>query len=139
MEGLIASLIDVFNPDHAVTNFAALFQVILIDLALAALAEVTLNAPVVPIVANVTARPTSDAEEIRRNLVTQVTAIVRWRESIAWLAEAGVDQFVEVGAGKVLSGLARRIADGVATMTAGTPEDIEAAVSQLGADEVKNV
>ena len=105
----------------------------------AALAEVTLNAPVVPIVANVTARPTSDAEEIRRNLVTQVTAMVRWRESIAWLAEAGVDRFVEVGAGKVLSGLARRIADGVATMTAGTPEDIEAAVSQLGADEVKNV
>ncbi|MCB1495889.1 MAG: ACP S-malonyltransferase [Bauldia sp.] len=105
----------------------------------AALAEVTLNAPVVPIVANVTARPTSDAEEIRRNLVTQVTAMVRWRESIVWLAEAGVDRFVEVGAGKVLSGLARRIADGVATMTAGTPEDIEAAVSQLGADEVKNV
>ncbi len=104
-----------------------------------ALAEVTLRPPVVPIVANVTAAPTQDAEEIRRNLVSQVTAMVRWRESIAWLAGSGVDRFVEVGAGKVLSGLARRIADGVETMTAGSPEEIEKVAEQIGADEVSHV
>ncbi|MCB1487425.1 MAG: ACP S-malonyltransferase, partial [Bauldia sp.] len=105
----------------------------------AALAEVALNAPVVPVVANVTARPTSDTEEIRRNLVTQVTAMVRWRESIEWLAGAGVTRFVEVGAGKVLSGLAKRIAGGAETMTAGTPDDIEAITGKAAADEVGNV
>jgi [acyl-carrier-protein] S-malonyltransferase len=104
-----------------------------------ALAEVTLRPPVVPIVANVTAAPTQDAEEVRRNLVNQVTAMVRWRESIAWLAGSGVDRFVEVGAGKVLSGLARRIADGVETMTAGSPEEIEKVAEQIGADEVSHV
>ena len=78
----------------------------------AALAAVTVNPPVVPLVANVTARPVTDPEEIRANLVRQVTGMVRWRESIEWMAAAGVDRFVEVGSGKVLSGLARRIADG---------------------------
>ena len=85
----------------------------------AALADVALRPPVVPIVANVTAAPISDAGAIRRNLVSQVTAMVRWRESIAWLQERVSIPFVEVGAGKVLSGLARRIAEGAETMTAG--------------------
>lgn len=96
-----------------------------------ALADVAIGTPSVPVVANVTARPETDPEAIRRNLVDQVTGMVRWRETVAFLAGAGVDMFVEVGAGKVLSGLAKRIADGVETQTAGTPEDIEAAAVRL--------
>ena len=96
-----------------------------------ALGGVTINPPAVPLVANVTAGPVTDPEEIRRNLVEQVTGMVRWRETIAWLAGAGVDTFVEVGAGKVLSGLAKRIADGAETLTVGTPDDIDAAVAKL--------
>jgi len=104
-----------------------------------ALARASLRTPVVPLVANVTAGPVSDPEAIRRNLVTQVTAIVRWRESIAWLAENGIDRFVEVGAGKVLSGLAKRIADGAETVTAGTPDEIEALAAQFATGEVGHV
>ena len=96
-----------------------------------ALAAVDLNAPVVPVVANVVAGPVSDPAEIRRRLVEQVTGMVRWRESIAWLGGAGVNLFVEVGAGKVLSGLARRIVDGAETLSVGTPEDVDAAVARL--------
>ena len=97
-----------------------------------ALAGVTLKPPVVPLVANVVAGPVSDPEAIRRNLVAQVTGLVRWRESIAWLAgPGGVDLFVEIGAGKVLSGLARRIAEGAGTLSVGTPEDIAAARPRL--------
>jgi [acyl-carrier-protein] S-malonyltransferase len=98
----------------------------------AALAEVKLEAPAVPLVANVVAAPVSDPEEIRRRLVEQVTGMVRWRESIAWLAGAGVTMFAEIGAGKVLSGLAKRIADGVETVNVGTPDDIAAAAAKLG-------
>jgi [acyl-carrier-protein] S-malonyltransferase len=96
-----------------------------------ALAEVTLNPPAVPLVANVTARTVRDPEEIRKNLIAQVTGMVRWRESVAWMAGAGVGLFVEVGAGRVLSGLARRIAEGAATIAVGTPDDIAAAVERL--------
>jgi [acyl-carrier-protein] S-malonyltransferase len=97
----------------------------------AALAGVTLKAPAVPLIANVVAGPVSDPEEIRRHLVEQVTGMVRWRESIAWLAGHGVTVFAEIGAGKVLSGLARRIADGAETVNVGTPEDVAAAVAKL--------
>ena len=96
-----------------------------------ALASVELKAPAVPLVANVVAGPISDPAEIRRRLVEQVTGMVRWRELIAWLGGAGVDTFVEIGAGKVLSGLARRIVDGAATLAVGTPEDIDAAVARF--------
>jgi [acyl-carrier-protein] S-malonyltransferase len=96
-----------------------------------ALRSVDVKAPVVPLVANVVAGPISDPGEIRRRLVEQVTSMVRWRESIAWLAGAGVGLFVEVGAGKVLSGLARRIADGAETLTVGAPDDIDAAMARL--------
>ncbi len=96
-----------------------------------ALKDVSINPPAAPLVANVTARPVTDPEAIRRNLVEQVTGMVRWRETIAFLAGAEVDTFVEVGAGKVLSGLAKRIADGAETLTAGTPEDIDAAVAKI--------
>jgi [acyl-carrier-protein] S-malonyltransferase len=91
-----------------------------------ALARVTINPPIVPLVANVLARPISDPRQIVRCLVEQVTATVRWRESVAFMAQAGVTRFYELGAGKVLSGLVKRIAEGVSGMAVGTPEDIAA-------------
>ncbi|HET7717279.1 MAG TPA: ACP S-malonyltransferase [Bauldia sp.] len=97
----------------------------------AALRDVTIKAPAVPLIANVSARPVTDPETIRKNLVEQVTGLVRWRETIAFLAGAGATVFVEVGAGKVLSGLAKRIAEDAETLTAGTPEDIDAVVAKL--------
>ena len=96
-----------------------------------ALASVQLKTPAPPLVANVVAGPISDPDQIRHRLVEQVTSMVRWRESIAWLTEAGVDLFAEIGAGRVLSGLARRVASGAETLTVGTPEDIDAAVARL--------
>jgi [acyl-carrier-protein] S-malonyltransferase len=96
-----------------------------------ALAGVAIKAPAVPVVANVTAAPVSDPEAIRRNLVDQVTGMVRWRESVSWLAGNGVTLLAEVGAGKVLSGLAKRIADGAEAISIGTPADIDAAVARL--------
>jgi [acyl-carrier-protein] S-malonyltransferase len=96
-----------------------------------ALAAVEIKPPAVPVVANVLAAPISEPAEIRRRLIEQVTGMVRWRESIGWLAGAGVTLFVEVGAGKVLSGLARRIAEGAETLSVGTPADIDTAVAKL--------
>lgn len=90
-----------------------------------ALASAKIVAPCVPLVANVTARPTSDPDEIRRLLVAQVTGTVRWRESIAWMAEQGVTRFIEVGSGKVLTGLLKRIAAGASGVSVGAPADIE--------------
>jgi [acyl-carrier-protein] S-malonyltransferase len=89
-----------------------------------ALARVTVKAPVVPVVANVVARAVTDPAEIVRNLVAQVTATVRWRECVAYMAGQGVTSFYEIGAGKVLSGLVRRIADGASATAIGTPEDV---------------
>jgi [acyl-carrier-protein] S-malonyltransferase len=91
-----------------------------------ALARVTIKPPVVPLVANVLAAPTSDPGEIARGLVAQVTGTVRWRESVAFMAAAGVAVFYEVGAGKVLSGLVKRIAEGASGITIGTPEEVVA-------------
>jgi len=92
----------------------------------AALAEVTIAAPALPVVANVTAAPVTTPEAIRTRLVEQVTQPVRWRESVLALRAAGVDSLVELGAGKVLSGLARRIDRTLDAMSLGTPKDIEA-------------
>jgi [acyl-carrier-protein] S-malonyltransferase len=91
-----------------------------------ALAMVTVKQPSVPLVANVLAKPTSDPGEIVRGLVAQVTGTVRWRESIAFMAQAGVTTFYEVGSGKVLSGLVKRIAEGATGVSIGTPEDVAA-------------
>lgn len=91
-----------------------------------ALAGVEVRAPKVPLVANVTAAPVADPAEIRALLVKQVTSTVRWRESVAFMAEQGVTRLVEVGTGKVLSGLTKRIARHVAAANVGTPEDIAA-------------
>jgi len=91
-----------------------------------ALAAVTVNVPAVPVVSNVLARPISDPADIVRALVAQVTGTVRWRESVALMASEGVDTFYEVGAGKVLSGLIKRIATEAKGMAIGTPDDVAA-------------
>jgi [acyl-carrier-protein] S-malonyltransferase len=91
-----------------------------------ALAQVSVKPPVVPVVANVLARPISDPAEIVKALVAQVIGTVRWRECVAAMAAAGVKTFYEVGAGKVLSGLIKRIAEGASATAIGTPEDIAA-------------
>ena len=95
-----------------------------------ALAGATMKAPVVPVVANVTAAPVTDPDDIRKLLVEQVTGTVRWRESVAKMAELGVDKMVEVGAGKVLSGLVRRNPD-IEGSNVGGPDDIEAFLNTL--------
>jgi [acyl-carrier-protein] S-malonyltransferase len=97
-----------------------------------ALAGVKKNAPVVPVVANVTATSLSDPDEIVARLVEQVTGRVRWRETVEWFAANGVTTLYEVGSGKVLSGLARRINKEVATVAVNTPADVEAAMAALG-------
>ena len=96
-----------------------------------ALSEVEMNAPSVPLVANVLAAPINDPEEIRRRLVEQVTGQVRWRETVEWMGENSVDQMIEVGAGKVLSGLARRINRDISTFSVGNPADIEKTLEAL--------
>ncbi|GAA0286179.1 ACP S-malonyltransferase [Rhodovulum strictum] len=95
------------------------------------LAEVTIEAPLVPVVANVRAQGVSDPDEIRALLVEQVTGAVRWRESVAWMAGQGVTEIWEIGAGKALSGMVRRIARDVATRQVGTPEEVVAAVDSM--------
>jgi len=97
----------------------------------AALSSAAIVPPLVPVVANVTAAPVSDPDTIRRLLVEQVTSMVRWRESVLAMREAGVDTIVELGSGKVLSGLARRIDRDLATLNAETPADIEALLKAL--------
>lgn len=91
-----------------------------------ALAKVSMQAPVVPVVANVGAAPLSDPDAIRASLVAQVTGTVRWRECVQAMAAAGVTDFVELGSGKVLAGLVKRIAAGVTPVSIGTADDIAA-------------
>lgn len=98
-----------------------------------ALSGATLLGPRVPVVANVTARPETDPETIRRLLVEQVTGRVRWRESMEWMAgEGGVTRFAEIGSGKVLTGMAKRIAPDAESTALNTPEDLEAFAKSLG-------
>ena len=92
-----------------------------------ALSKATINKPVVPLVSNVLASAISDPDEIRRRLIEQVTGTVRWRESVAYMAGEGVTKFFEIGAGKVLTGLVKRIADGATGVSIGSPADIAAA------------
>ncbi|MCF6110048.1 MULTISPECIES: ACP S-malonyltransferase [Mesorhizobium] len=97
-----------------------------------ALAGVTKNAPFVPVVSNVSVTPSSDPDAIAHRLVEQVTGRVRWRETVEWFGANGIATLYEVGAGKVLSGLARRINRDFATGAVGTPADVEAALAALG-------
>ncbi|KAB0680662.1 ACP S-malonyltransferase [Aureimonas leprariae] len=96
-----------------------------------ALRAADLRSPRVPLVANVTASPLEDDSEIRERLVAQVTGQVRWRESVEFMARAGVDRLVEIGNGKVLAGLAKRIDRSLGTVNVGTPDEVEAAVAAL--------
>lgn len=92
-----------------------------------ALALTEIKAPSVPLVANVLAAPVSDPEEIRALLVQQITGAVRWRESVVWMVDQGVNEIWEIGAGKALSGMIRRIAKEVTTRQVGTPDDVVSA------------
>lgn len=98
-----------------------------------ALAKASVKAPAVPVVSNVKAAPVTDPAEIVALLVQQVTGTVRWRESVLFMASAGVDRTVEVGAGKVLSGLSRRIAKQITASAVGTPEDVAAFIAARSA------
>jgi [acyl-carrier-protein] S-malonyltransferase len=91
-----------------------------------ALSHAKIASPRAPIVANVTARPTESPAEIRDLLVKQVTGRVRWTESVAYMAAEGGDKFIEIGTGKVLAGLIKRIAKDAAIMSLGEPGDIDA-------------
>lgn len=101
------------------------------DVMAEALAAVDIETPLVPLIANVTAAPVEDPAEIRRLLVEQVTGMVRWRESCITMREKGVETLVEVGSGKVLSGLAKRIDKELSASNIGVPADIEAFLSTL--------
>ncbi|MCL6706829.1 ACP S-malonyltransferase [Pseudomonas sp. R2.Fl] len=96
-----------------------------------ALARVEKKSPVVPVVANVRAAPVTDANEIAGLLVEQVTGQVRWRETVEWFGANGVDTLYEIGSGKVLTGLARRIDKNINGIAVNTPADIDAALAVL--------
>lgn len=97
-----------------------------------ALNQTVIRPPSLPVVANVTAQAENDPNDLRQLLVDQITGRVRWRESVLWMGENGVDRMVELGAGKVLCGLTRRINKDIATANAETPEDIEKILELLG-------
>ena len=96
-----------------------------------ALANVTVNAPVVPLVANVLASAISDPQEIKKRLVEQVTGTVRWRECVTYMTANSVTDVYEIGAGKVLAGLAKRIAPSLNATSIGSPADVDAVIGQL--------
>ena len=98
-----------------------------------ALADVKIKAPGVPLIANVVAGEISAPEDIRARLVEQVTGVVRWRESVVYMGEAGVTTLYEIGAGRVLTGLARRIERSLEAISVGTPDEVEQAGQALAA------
>ena len=121
-----AMLLPVSAPFHCVLMQPAA------DVMAEALSKVSVKKPVVPVVANVLAKPIQEPTEIVAALVKQVTGTVRWRECVAAMAGAGVTKFYEAGAGKVLSGLIKRIAEGANATAIGTPEDIDAFKASAG-------
>jgi [acyl-carrier-protein] S-malonyltransferase len=121
-----AVLLPVSAPFHcALMQHAA-------DVMREALAQVTINAPAVPVIANVLATPIAEPEQIRARLIEQVTGMVRWRETMLYLKANGVAAVYEVGAGRVLTGIARRF-DGIEARSVGTSEEVDAAASALAA------
>ena len=102
------------------------------DVMRGALTKVKISAPSVPLIANVLASPLSDPEAIRARLIEQVTGMVRWRETMLYLKANGVGTVYEVGAGRVLTGIARRF-DGIEARSIGTPEELESATATLAA------
>ena len=124
--GARAVLLNVSAPFHS-----PLMQPAADEMA-AALATAAISAPIVPVVANVTARPERDPEVLRRLLVEQVTGRVRWRESVEWMAGEGrVTRFAELGSGKVLTGMAKRIAPDAEALALNTPAELEAFAKSL--------
>jgi [acyl-carrier-protein] S-malonyltransferase len=121
-----AMLLPVSAPFHCALMAAAA------DAMADALEAVVVGAPAVPVVANVTAAKMREPDEIRRLLVAQVTGTVRWRESLIACTGMGVDRFVELGAGRVLTGLVKRVAPDAQALSAGTPGEIEALLKVLG-------
>ena len=101
------------------------------DARAAALGKITINTPNVPIVANVIAEAVMDPARIRALLVEQVTSMVRWRESMAWMKSKGIDTYVEIGTGKVLSGLVKRLDKDATGISVQGPEDIDALMKTL--------
>ncbi len=96
-----------------------------------ALADTDIRPPCVPVVANVTAKGETEPSDIRRLLVDQITGMVRWRESVLWMKGEGVTEMIELGSGKVLSGLVKRIDKEIATSSVGTPEQVEELMKKL--------
>jgi [acyl-carrier-protein] S-malonyltransferase len=96
-----------------------------------ALANTKILHPAVPVVANVTASAVTDPDAIRKLLVEQVTGVVRWRESVMWMKQQGVSEMIEIGAGKVLAGLVKRIEGDVATSSVGAPQQVEELIAKL--------
>jgi [acyl-carrier-protein] S-malonyltransferase len=101
------------------------------DVMAEALAKVDMKRPAVPLIANVLAAPISDPAEIKKRLVEQITGTVRWRECVAAMAADGITEIYEIGSGKVLAGLAKRIAPTLNASSLGAPQDIEAALPML--------
>ena len=120
-----AILLSVSAPFHSALMAPAA------DAMRAALAEVEMKAPSVPVISNVTVSPVTDPAEIATRLIEQVTGRVRWRETVEWFAANNVDTAYEIGAGKVLTGLARRIDRNIAAIPVNTPEDVEKALEAL--------
>ncbi len=118
-----AVMLDVSAPFHCALMAPAADQMA------EALAGANLRTPILPLVSNVKASAVTDPEEIRRFLVEQVTGMVRWRESVLYLKAEGVEELVELGSGKVLSGLTRRIDRDMTSRNAGTPQEIEALIA----------
>lgn len=101
------------------------------DVMRGALSKAAINKPDKPVVANVLASPIDEPDAIRARLVEQVTGRVRWRESVEWLAASGVDTFVEIGAGKALSGMIKRMVDGATVLNVATPDDVDRVAEHL--------
>ena len=101
------------------------------DVMASALSEAGIAEPAVPLVSNVTAEAVTEPEDIRRLLVEQVTAMVRWREGVLYMRDNGVEELVELGAGKVLSGMVRRIDPALAGRSVQTPDDVDALLKAL--------
>ena len=120
-----AMLLPVSAPFHSALMAPAA------DVMAQALADVAMSAPSVPLVANVRAEAVSDVDTIRALLVEQVTGSVRWRESVIWMGAQGVSEAWEIGAGKALSGMIKRINRDISTRAVGTPEDVVAAAAAL--------
>ncbi|MFT5742250.1 MAG: [acyl-carrier-protein] S-malonyltransferase [Paracoccaceae bacterium] len=120
-----AMLLPVSAPFHSALMAPAA------DVMAQALADVAMSAPGVPLVANVRAEAISDVDTIRALLVEQVTGSVRWRESVIWMGAQGVSEAWEIGAGKALSGMIKRINRDISTRAIGTPEDVVAAAAAL--------